>query len=444
MRVIPSPHPLGSPSGGGRRLPGTFRALRHRNYRLWFFGQGLSLVGTWMQNMAQQVLVYRLTGSAAALGAISFIGLIPLIPLALAGGSIADRFPKRTVIIITQATMLLQALLLSWLTWTGTVRIWHVYVLALFLGAAQAIDIPARQAFTVEMVEGKEDLTNAIALNSAIFNGARAVGPALAGIAVATTGEAMAFLINGLSFLTVLVSLSLMTNLPKVPIQRSLGLTSHIVEGARYVHQNRPLMVLISLVAVSAFLSMPYSTLMPVFATNVLGANAQPTVALLCGGSTPLLHCRSPEALPLGMLLAMVGLGAVIGSLLTASLSDNARLGRLLTIGNLGFPLALLFFAASPSFVLSMFLLLMVGLSFVWQNSLANTLIQIATPDELRGRVMGLYSLAFQGAMRVGGMQAGLVADAIGAPLSIGIGAAISLAYGAYVAVRYPRVREMH
>ena len=178
-----------APPGQGSRLPPTFRALRHRNYRLWFFGQGVSLIGTWMQTMAQQVLIYRLTGSAAALGVINAIGLIPLIPLALWGGSIADRAPKRTIILIAQTVMMIQAFVLAGLAWAGVVQVWQVYALAFVLAAAQAVDLPARQAFTVELVEGKEDLTNAIGLNSAMFNGARALGPALAGTLVATVGE---------------------------------------------------------------------------------------------------------------------------------------------------------------------------------------------------------------------------------------------------------------
>ncbi len=424
--------------------PATFRALRHRNYRLWFFGQGLSLIGSWMQMMAQQVLVYRLTGSAAALGVISAIGLIPLVPLSLWGGSIADRIPKRTVIFIAQIVMMAQAFLLAGLTWTGAVRIWQVYVLALILAAAQAVDLPARQAFTVELVEGKGDLTNAIALNSAMFNGARALGPALAGTLVAALGEGPAFLLNGLSFVAVLISLMMMRNLPRPNgAHHRASLAGHMAEGLRFIRGQRAILVLISLVAVSAFLSMPYSTLMPVFASKVLGGSAQPVVGFLCDGPQPIMRCRAPDALPLGMLLTTVGVGALVGALWVASLPDHIRRGRWLTAGNLGFPLLLLGFAASRSFLLSLVLLFGVGIAFVMQNALANTLLQIATPDEVRGRVMSVYSLTFQAFMRGGGLQAGLVADGIGAPLAVGLGAAVSLVYGAYVAVRYPRVREM-
>ena len=429
----------------GLRFPTTFRALRHRNYRLWFFGQGISLIGTWMQTMAQQVLVYRLTGSAAALGMVNFVAIVPLVPLALWGGSLSDRVSKRTIILITQTVMTLQALLLAVLTWTGTVQVWHVMVLAFVLGAANAVDMPARQAFTVDMVEGKEDLTNAIGLNSTMFNGARAIGPALAGVAVAATGEGTAFFLNALSFLAAIVSLLLMRNLPhsseRPPQGAKLG--AHMTEGIRFVLQQQTILVLISLIAVSAFLSMPYNTLMPVFATVVLKDSAQPAVSFLCGGANPLMHCQAPEALPLGILLTATGLGAVVGALLVASLPDNARRGHMLTIGNLAFPLFLLAFAASPSFVLSTVTLFMVGISFVWQNALANTLLQLSTPDQVRGRVMSLYSLTFQGMMRVGGLQAGLAADRIGAPLAIGLGAAVSLAYGLFVALRFPKVRRM-
>jgi MFS family permease len=419
--------------------------MRHRNYRLWFWGQGISLVGTWMQTMAQQVLVYRLTGSAASLGAISVIAMIPLIPLALWGGSISDRFPRRTVILIAQITMLLQAMLMAGLCWTGTVQIWHVYVLAFMLGAAIAIDLPARQAFTVDLVEGKQDLTNAIGLNSAMFNGARALGPALAGLAVAATGEGTAFFINGLTFLAVISSLLMMRHLPQPHnLQTETGTIDHIAGGVRFIAGNRIAAMLISLIGVSAFLSMPYNVLMPVYAKVVLKDSAQPIVNAVCGGDHPLIQtCQSPEALPLGILLTAVGIGAVCGALYVASQTDKVHRGTMLTVGNLAFPLMLLAFATSHSFVLSCVIMLLTGFSFVLQNALANTILQLITPDEVRGRVMGLYTMTFQATMRLGGLQAGLVSDWIGARLSVGIGATLSLVYGLFVAIRYPTIRKM-
>jgi MFS family permease len=426
-------------------LPATFRAFSHPNYSLWFIGQGISLIGSWMQTMAQQVLVYRLTGSAASLGIISFIGLIPLIPLSLWGGSITDRFPKRTIILITQIVMMVQAFLLAILTWRGSVQIWQVYVLAFIMGAALAVDLPARQAFTVDLVEGKEDLTSAIGLNSAMFNGARAIGPALAGILVATTGEANAFFLNGLTFVAVIISLLLMRGLPKPKVsnERDPSSIKHMVGGLQFILQRQTILILVSLIAVSAFLSMPYNTLLPVFASEVVAQSANPVVAALCNSNWLRLGCQAPEALPLGLLYSMVGIGAVIGALVVASLPTKARRGLLLTIGNLAFPLFLIMFAFSSYFYISLILMLCIGFSFVWQNALANTLLQFVTPDELRGRVMAVYSMTFQAMMRLGGLQAGFMADWLGAPMAVGIGAIISLLYGIFVAIRYPKVRQL-
>jgi MFS family permease len=422
-----------------------FRALRHRNYKLWFFGQGLSLVGTWMQSMAQQVLVYRLTGSASSLGIVSFMTVLPLVPLALWGGSLSDRVSKRNLLLVTQTLMLAQAVLLALLTWSGAIQIWHVYLMAFLLGAFKAVDTPARHSFVVDMVEGKEDLTSAIGLNSAIQNSAKTLGPALAGVFVAMTGEATAFFVNSLSFLAVIISLLMMRNLPKISKGRAenTNMIAHTVEGMRFVFAQRTMLILMSLVAVSSFLSKPYQTLMPVFADVNLKESAQPVIAFLCNGEHALLSCQAPEALPLGLLLAAMGLGAVMGALLVASLPEHARRGWVLTVGNLGFPLLLLVFVSSNSMVLSIVLMVLTGLSRVMQNAMANTLLQITAPDSMRGRVMSLYSLVSQGMMQLGGVQAGFVADWIGAPLSIGIGAAVSLAYGGYVAVRYRQVREM-
>jgi MFS family permease len=237
-----------------RRISNTFRSLRHRNYRYWFIGQTISLSGTWMQTMALQVLVYRLTNSAAALGLISFIGLIPLVPFSLWGGSLTDRLNRRNLIIATQLIMMVQAILLGVLTWTGLVQVWHVYVLSLLLSAVNAVDLPARQAFTVDMVEGKEDLTNAIGLNSAMFNLARALGPALAGLVVAATGEGPAFIVNAFTFLPVVFSLLAMRDLPCQPATARSERSSmeHVVGGLRYVRGKPVLLLLISLVAVSS------------------------------------------------------------------------------------------------------------------------------------------------------------------------------------------------
>jgi MFS family permease len=425
------------------RLPATFRSLRHRNYRLFFFGQLVSLIGTWMQTIAQQWLVYRLTGSAAMLGLVSFLPLLPLVPLSIWGGSLADRWHKRSILLVTQTIMMVQAFVLVALVWTATVEVWHVMLLAVILGAAMAVDTPARLAFVVDMVEDREDLTNAIGLNSTIFNTGRAIGPALAGVAVAATGEGGAFLINAFSFLAVIAGLMLM-RLPKTerPVE-SGNAVAHMKEGVRYVLGRQTLVVLVSMVAVSGFLSMPYTTLLPVFATSVLGESAQPFIGLLCGESLVSIQCQSPDALTFGLLQAASGVGAVVGALIVASLPRGARRGRWLTVGNLMFPIALLVMAGSRSFALSFVVLVVAGFSFVAQNALANTLIQISVPDDLRGRVMSVYSMAFQGMFRMGGMQAGLMGDLIGAPAAVAIGASFCLLYSILVAWRFPKVRDM-
>lgn len=403
----------------------------------------ISLIGTWMQTIAQQWLVYRLTGSAMMLGVVNLMAVLPLVPLSLWGGSLADRFSKRSIIVLTQSVMMGQAFILAALTWVGVVQVWHVMVLAVVLGAANAVDLPARQAFVVEMVNGKEDLTNAIGLNSTIFNAARAIGPAVAGAAVATTGEAAAFFINGVTFLAVIAGL-LMMHLPATPRPlRQPKLGAHLREATRFVRSHQVVMVLMSLVAVSAFLSMPYSTLLPVFANSVLNESARPLLEFVCTGSRALFSCQSPDALTYGLLMAATGLGAVTGALSVASLPARARRGRWLTLGNLSFPTLLVGMALSRSFPLTLVLLIGIGFSFVVQNALANTLIQITVPDALRGRVMSFYSLTFQGMMRLGGLQAGLMGDHFGAPMAVGVGALVCLAYGTFVAWHYPAVREM-
>jgi predicted MFS family arabinose efflux permease len=326
---------------------------------------------------------------------------------------------------------------------TGQVQVWHVYALAFMLGVASAVDFPARQAFTVEMVEGKDDLTNAIALNSAMFNMARAVGPALAGVIVAATGEGIAFLLNGLTFVAVIISLIFMRNLPRPVYTGSAetNLLAHMSEGVRFIGSQQYLTLLISIVAVSSFLSMPYATLMPVFADVVLKKRAAPVMNFICGQGLG-WPCTAPQALPLGMLLGAVGIGAVIGALYIASMPANAQRGRMLTIGTLGFPSVLILFSISRSFLLSLGLMLLLGFIFTWQNALANTMLQIASPDEMRGRVMSFYTLAVQASNRLGGLQAGYVADWLGAPFSLGIGSLISLMYGIYIAIKYPWMRR--
>ncbi|MGE5190480.1 MAG: MFS transporter [Gemmatimonadota bacterium] len=417
--AAPSPQPSFTPPGLSYPLASTFRALRHRNFRLWFFGQLTSLVGTWMQSIAQNWLVYQITGSAASLGVVNFVGAIPLVPLTLYAGSIADRVSKRRVIFLTQAAMMALAFILAVLCWTGVVRYWHVLVLAFLLGAAQALDTPARQAFVVELV-GKEDLSNAIALNSGIFHGARVVGPALAGILVASVGMSLAFFLNGASFFAVLAGLYLM-DARLIRRTRAEGADAKdLLGGLRHLAANRVPTAVVVLISLSSLLAMPYYVLVPVFAKEVLGRDAG----------------------AYGALMSAAGVGAVLGSLYAASARASRGKGALLTAGSFSFPVLLLGFALSRSYPLSLALLGAVGFAFVLQNAPANSLIQSLVPDNLRGRVMAIYVCLLLGLMRVGGLLAGLLAQALSAPVALAALSAAALAGAVAVATRFPELRR--
>jgi len=396
----------------------TFRALRHRNFRLWFFGQLTSLVGTWMQTIAQNWLVYQLTGSARDLGLVNFVGAIPLVPLTLYAGAIADRFEKRRVIFWCQAAMMVLAFLLAALCWTGAVRLWHVLGLAFLLGAAQALDTPARQAFVVELV-GKEDLGNAIALNSGIFHGARVLGPAAAGILVATSGVAGAFFVNGVSFVAVLLCLFLMD----VALIRRTGAEGEsgrdLLGGAKFLREHRVPGAIVILISLSALLAMPYHVLIPIFAKEILGRGAE----------------------GYGVLMSAAGVGAVLGSLVSATHGVGARKGAAVTAGSLTFPFLLLAFAFCRSYTGAILLLVAIGFAFVLQNAPANSLLQHLVPDHLRGRVMALYVSLFLGLMRVGSLLIGVLAAATSAPVALAVLSGAGLLVGLWVRFRYP---ELH
>jgi MFS family permease len=334
--------------------------------------------------------------------------------------------------------MMLQAFALAALTWTGAVQMWQVLALTLISGAATAIDVPARQAFVIEMVGDPDDLSSGIALNSAMFNLGRAIGPVLAGLLIAALDYSAAFLVNGLSFLAVIAGLLLMRLPPHPRHARQPKMGAHLKEGLKYIRHNTTLLVLMSLVAVSAFLSMPFITLMPIFAGKTLADSAQGVTSAACS----LMTCQNPEAVTYGLMMGVFGLGALAGALIAGTYGDRGR-GRLLTIGNLCFPLTLLVFAFSQSLWLSLVVLLGVGIAFILQNALSNTLVQVTSPDNFRGRVMSVYSMVFQGMMRAGGMQAGFMETQAGAPLAVASGALVSLAYGLFVFFKWPQIRRM-
>ena len=394
----------------------TFQALRHRNFRLWFFGQLTSLVGTWMQTIAQNWLVYQLTGSARDLGLVNFVGAIPLVPLTLYAGAIADRFEKRRVIFWCQASMMALAFTLAFLCWTGAVRLWHVLLLAFLLGAAQALDTPARQAFVVELV-GKEDLSNAIALNSGIFHGARVLGPAAAGILVAVSGVTGAFFLNGVSFVAVLLCLFLMDTalIRRTGTADSAG---DLLGGVKYLREHRVPRAVVILISLSALLAMPYHVLIPIFAREILGRGAE----------------------GYGVLMSAAGFGAVLGSLFSATRGVGARKGAAVTAGSLTFPFLLLAFAFCRSYAGAILLLVATGFAFVLQNAPANSLLQHHVPDHLRGRVMALYVSLFLGSMRLGSLLLGGLASMTSAPFALAALAAAGLLVGLWVRFRYPEL----
>jgi MFS family permease len=396
-----------------------FRAFGHRNYRLFFSGQLVSLIGTWMQSVAQAWLVYRLSSkSSVLLGLVGFTGQIPVFLLASLGGSVADRGNRHRIIVATQTASMILALVLAALTLAGAVRIWHVFLLAGLLGLVNAFDIPARQAFMVDMV-GKEDLINAIALNSSMVNGARIAGPALAGVLVAAVGEGWCFLLNGLSYLAVLAGLLAMHLPPAAPGPPRGSQLEHIAEGMRFVGRTRPIRALLLLLGLVSLTGMPYATLMPIFADQILS-----------GG---------PRGL--GILMGATGIGALTGALALAGRSGVRGLGRWIATAAASFGISLIAFSLSRSFWLSAVLLVPAGCSMMIEMAASNTLIQVMVPDRLRGRVMAVYSMMFMGMAPFGALFAGAMAARIGAPATVALGGLVCLAGSLIFAVRLPAFR---
>ena len=385
------------------RLPNAFRALRHRNFQLFFAGQFISLTGTWMQSVAQSWLVYRLTGSVILLGTIGFASQIPVLLLAPFGGSTADRFNRHKILLITQSTAMLLAGVLSYLTLSGKVEIWHLMAIAVGFGMANAFDIPARQAFVSDMV-GREDLINAIALNSSMFNGARIVGPAIAGILVAAVGEGWCFLINAVSYVAVLASLLAMTITPIIR-QSTKSPFADIKDGFVYVATTPPVRALLLLLGLVSLMGMPYAVLMPVFADQYLG-----------GGSGTL-----------GFLMGASGIGALAAALTLASRKHVFGLGHWVAAACAGLGISLIAFSFSRNVYLSALALIPVGFSMMTQMASSNTLVQAMIPDEIRGRVMSVYSMMFMGMAPLGALMAGTIAGIIGPAETVMIGGVVCI-----------------
>lgn len=403
------------------RLPTTFTALRYPNYRRWFIGQVLSLMGTWMQGVAQGWLVYEITGSRLALGTISFASTIPTLFFMLPAGAVADRISRRKIMLATQTILMIGAFILAFFAGTRLIQIWHIALVGFILGIANAFDAPARLALTVELVDDRRDLQNAIALNSTMFNLARVVGPAVGGLILAAVGVTWCFALNGVSFIAVLIALAGMRLNEAAKPPRTRHVIAEIGDGLRYVWDTKVVRALVAMVAVMSIFGFSYSVLMPAYAVDVLGVG---------------------EA-GLGALTAAAGGGALIGSLTVASLTRSRRKGWQLTFGSFLFPLALIAFAFSRSFILSLLILLVVGFGFIMQNTTSNTLVQALVPDHLRGRVMSVYSLMFMGTMPIGSLLAGSLAQVYGTTPTIVLGAAITLAFALYIVIFQPQVRRL-
>jgi MFS family permease len=398
----------------------TLRALRHRNFQLFFGGQLISLVGTWMQNIAQDWLVYRLTGSSLLLSTVAFVNQIPIFLLAPVAGIVADRYNRHRIVIATQTASMLLALTLATLTLTGRIRVWEIMVLASLLGVVNAFDIPARQAFLIDMV-GRDDLLNAIALNSSMFNGARIIGPAIAGVLVASVGEGWCFFGNGISYIAVITGLLLMRLPKRAELQKHGSPLENMIEGFRFARHTAPVRALLLLIGVVSFAAMPYTVLMPIFAGGILHGGAR----------------------QYGWLMTATGVGALLGALTLASKPTTSGLGKWVWMAATGFGTSLFLFSLSRHLWLSLVLLLPTGFGMMVQMGATNTLLQVMVPDRLRGRVMSLYSMMFIGMGPIGALVGGALATRIGVPWTVAIGALTCLVAGTTFARRLPAMRTV-
>jgi MFS family permease len=411
---------VAQPYARSTRVPKTFRALQHRNFRLYFAGQLISVAGTWMQVVAQAWLVYQLSHSELMLGVVGFAAAIPSLLISPWGGVVVDRVNKRNLLVITQAASMVLAFILAALTFTGIIQVWQIVLLAGITGVINAFDGPARQAFVVEMV-GREDLPNAIAVNSMMFNGARIIGPALGGILLATVGTAWCFFINGLSFLAVIGCLLLMRLTPRTQVLQIGSPWSDLKHGLRYVLRHREIFALLTLALIFSVFGISYNTIMPAFIDQVLHAGAT----------------------GYGAVNAFIGIGAVIGAFIMARYGDRGQRGRWLVGMNLAFPFLLVLFAFNTQFILALGLAVGLGVGFMLVFTCINTLLQTNVDDQMRGRVMGLYTLTFFGFAPFGNLAMGQLAEQWGMSVIITLSPICAFVLAAIVILLVPQVRKM-
>jgi MFS family permease len=405
----------------GTRLASTTRALRHRNFRLFTLGQSLSVVGTWMQQVAVAWLVYRTTQSPFMLGLVAFVAQGPGFVIAPFAGVLADRFDRHRIVIVTQVIMMLQALALGTLVLTGGITMGWILLLMAVLGVTFGVDIPARQSLLVQLVDDRNDLPNAIALNSSMFNAARLVGPAVAGFAIAAIGEGWVIIVNGASYVFVIAALLSMRITPRDHLQQTGSMLRNLREGVHYALGMRPIRAVLMLVATVGLLGVPFTVLLPVIANDVLGGGAR----------------------TLGLLTAATGLGALGGALFLASRSSVRGLGRIIVASAMTFGLSLVLLAFAGSLFFALPLLVFAGFGMMAQMASCNTVLQTLVDDDKRGRVMSFYTMAFLGTAPIGSLLAGTVAARIGAPWTIGLGGMACMAAAAAFGRRLPMLRRM-
>ncbi len=398
-----------------------FRSLQYRNYRLFFTGQSVSLIGTWMQRIALPWMVYHMTGSVFLLGIVSFAGQVPTFILAPFAGVLTDRWRRYRVLLVTQIVSLVQALILAVLALAGVIQIWHIVALSIMLGCINAFDIPSRHSFVVEMVEKKEDLGNAIALNSMMFNGARLIGPSIAGVMLATTGEGICFLINAISYIFVVMSLLMMRIEKKETVKKKGNLLIDMKEGLDYTFGFAPIKYLLILLAVVNLMGASYQVLVPVFAKEILK-----------GGSDIF-----------GFLMGAAGFGALIGAVYLASRETVLKLGRLIPAATALFSIALIVLSFTKLFILSGVMMVFIGLGLMLQTASSNTILQTITDDDKRGRVMSFYTIAIMGTAPFGSLLGGFLAKTIGTPYTMLIGGVVCLAGAALFMKKLPELKSI-
>jgi MFS family permease len=409
--------PPTSPASAPRT--GVFRALRHRNYRLFFGGQTISLIGSWITRVATGWLVYRLTGSVLLLGVVGFCGQIPTLVLAPFAGVLVDRWNRHRILVVTQVLSMLQSFALAGLSFAGIITVRDVLLLQIAQGIINAFDTPARQSFVSEMVEDRADLPNAIALNSSMVNLSRVIGPSIGGMIIAAVGEAWCFAIDGVSYLAVIASLFAMRVALRPRPVTTTNVREELVDGFRYVTHSPPIRSALLLLALVSTMGMPFSVLMPAIARNVLRGDSH----------------------TLGFLMTASGLGALAGALYLASRHSVIGLGRIIAVAACTFGGGLVLFGLSRNLVLSLVVLTIVGGGMMVTMASTNTVLQTIVEERLRGRVMSFYTMAFLWTAPIGSLIAGVVADRVGPTNTILIGGVACILGGAWFAVRLPKFR---